>query len=73
MTEDENQSMLVETFTSGNLLFVKGKVEKALRKTGSQRREDPCRAEAIVIPRSIPVSLIPGCGKRRRIGTDCLE
>ena len=34
MTEDENQSMLVETFTSGNLLFVKGKVEKALRKNG---------------------------------------
>ena len=41
MTEDENQSMLAETFTAGNLLFVKGKVEKALRKNGKSTPGSP--------------------------------
>lgn len=40
MTEDENQSMLVETFTE--ILFVKGKV-RALRNGKSLKT---CRAEA---------------------------
>ena len=73
MSEEENAAMLAQAFTAGNLPFVKGKTESALRRNGKSHPEAPYREAATTIPVFMLVYLTAVYGKVSEISMDCPE
>ena len=71
MTEEEIETELGKTFQTAALPFVKGKVEKALRRNGKTTPRSRLENEDTTIQTSMQACLTAACGKGSQIIMAC--